>query len=194
MIITISGTPGSGKSTVAKMLVQKLGLERINIGAIMRQLAQQKGMTLEELTAYAKSHQEIDQEVDHKTRDQARVLAQKGKNVLVEGRVQFFFLPESIKIFLKVDFEEAAKRILKDLQNAEKRRERNEEVVLSLPKVKEKIIRREEEDAQRYKKLYGLDHRDEKQYDLIINTTSLTPEKAVEKILSYLKTQSKSFA
>ena len=194
MIITISGTPGSGKSTVAKMLVQKLGLERINIGAIMRQLAQQKGMTLEELTAYAKSHQEIDREVDHKTRDQARVLAQKGKNVLVEGRVQFFFLPESIKIFLKVDFEEAAKRILKDLQNAEKRRERNEEVVLSLPKVKEKIIRREEEDAQRYKKLYGLDHRDEKQYDLIINTTSLTPEKAVEKILSYLKTQSKSFA
>ena len=194
MIITISGTPGSGKSTVAKMLVQKLGLERINIGAIMRQLAQQKEMTLEKLTAYAKNHPEIDREVDHKTRDQARVLAQKGKNVLVEGRVQFFFLPESIKIFLKVDFEEAAKRILKDLQNAEKRRERNEEVVLSLPKVKEKIIRREEEDAQRYKKLYGLDHRDEKQYDLIINTTSLTPEKAVEKILSYLKTQSKSFA
>ena len=36
MIISISGTPGSGKSTVAKMLVEKLGLVRLYAGGALR--------------------------------------------------------------------------------------------------------------------------------------------------------------
>ena len=93
MIITISGNPGSGKSTVAKILIKKLDAQRIYIGGIMRELAKEKGMTLEELMVYAKTHPEIDKEADVKTRDKARKLDQQGEIVLVEGRIQFYFLP-----------------------------------------------------------------------------------------------------
>ena len=48
MIITISGTPGSGKSTVAKIIVETLNAERIYVGGIRRELAREKGMTLQE--------------------------------------------------------------------------------------------------------------------------------------------------
>lgn len=187
MIITISGTPGSGKSTVAKILVSRLGWERLYIGGTLRDLARQKGMTIEELTGYAKKHPEIDREVDQKTCDQARALVKKGKDVIVEGRVQFYFLPESLKIYMKVDVEEAARRIWNDLQDQERRGIRNEESVSSAAKVKEKILKREKDDAKRYKRLYGIDHRDEPQYDLIIDTTRISAERAAEKILKFIK-------
>ena len=191
MIITISGTPGSGKSTVAQILVKKLGLERIYIGGILRTLAKQKGMTIEQLTEYAQSHPEIDQEVDENTRDEARKLAQQSQDVLVEGRVQFFFLPESVKIFMKVNPEAAAKRIWKDLQDREKSGARNEKVVNSIKRVQQKIVKRETEDAKRYKKLYGIYHRDESQYDLVIDTTAITASEAAERIMKFLKQRKK---
>ena len=46
MIITISGTPGSGKSTIAKILVNKLNMERLYVGRIMRELCRQKDIQL----------------------------------------------------------------------------------------------------------------------------------------------------
>ena len=50
MIITISGTPGSGKSTVAKMIATKLGFKHYSTGDFMRQMAKERGISLEELS------------------------------------------------------------------------------------------------------------------------------------------------
>jgi len=99
MIITISGTAGSGKSTVAKSLVEKLDAERIYVGGVRRELARSKGMTIGELNEYALTHPETDVEVDNKAALRARELESMGELVIVEGRVQYHFLPESIKIF-----------------------------------------------------------------------------------------------
>src|SRR3989344_9207948 len=126
MIITISGTPGSGKSTVAKILAEKLKAERIYVGGIRRDLAREKEMTLIELNEYAKTHPETDVDVDKKAANLARELEKKGKIVIVEGRMQFYFLPESVKVFIKVNVEEAAKRIWKDLQQKKTKQARNE--------------------------------------------------------------------
>ncbi|MDP6037119.1 MAG: hypothetical protein QGG64_01065, partial [Candidatus Latescibacteria bacterium] len=41
------------------------------------------------------------------------------------------------------------------------------------------LKQREENDAQRYLKYYGFDHRDKKNYDFVIDTTNLTPEEVV---------------
>lgn len=194
MIITISGTPGSGKSTAAEMLAKMLQAERIYVGGIRRELAREKGMTLQELNQYATLHPETDVDVDTKAAAKARELEKKNKIVIVEGRTQFHFLPESIKIFMKVNPEEGAKRIWKDLQNKAAQEKRNEGNIASFEAMKKRIYEREEEDAARYKKYYKIDHRDESQYDLIIDTTYLTPEKTVEKIASFIASSKKKKA
>ncbi|MBU0470682.1 MAG: AAA family ATPase [Nanoarchaeota archaeon] len=189
MIITISGTPGSGKSTIAKILVEKLGAERIYVGGIRRELARKKGMTLQELNEYAKTNPETDVDVDKKAALHARELDKKGKVVIVEGRTQFYFLPESLKLFIKVSEEEGAKRIWKDLQNESTQQERNEGKIDSFEEMKKRVAERMGEDAERYKKYYGFDHRDESHYDFILDTTDITAEEAAEKAVKFINSQ-----
>lgn len=192
MIITISGTSGSGKSTVAKILVGKLNAERIYAGGIFREMAREKGMTLIEFEDYAKKHPEVDKEVDDLVAGKARKFEKKGRIVIAEGRAQFHFLPESIKIYIKVSVEEGARRIWKDLQDKEKSGERNEGKVSSLEQMKKKVQEREEADAQRYKKFYGIDHRIEKQYDFVVDTTKLDAEQAAGKVLDFIRSRTKN--
>ncbi|HIH11720.1 TPA: AAA family ATPase [Candidatus Woesearchaeota archaeon] len=187
MIITFSGTPGSGKSTVAKILVDTLRADRIYVGGVLRELARKKGMTLQELLEFAKKHAEIDREADEVAATLARDLEKQEKVVIVEGRVQFHFLPESVKVFLKVSLDEAARRIWNDLQHSLTKQERNEEEVMSVEELKKKVELREEEDAQRYRHLYNVDYRNTSHYDLVVDTTHLTPLQAAEMILRFVR-------
>ena len=189
MIITISGTPGSGKSTIAQILIKKLNAERIYVGGIRRELAREKGMNLEELNEYAKTHPETDVDVDKKAAAKAKELEKSSHLVIVEGRVQFHFLPKSIKIFIKVNPEEGAKRIWKDLQNQETQKQRNEGKIKSFKEMKNRIYERENEDAERYQKYYGFDHRDESQYDFVLDTTKITAQEATDKVMEYINSK-----
>lgn len=186
MIITISGTPGSGKSTVAKILVEKLSAERIYVGGIRRELARQKGMTLPELNEYARDHPETDVDIDETASAEARKLEKQGKVVVVEGRTQFHFIPESVKVYIKVDPEEGARRIWKDLQIKEIQQQRNEGRITTFEQMKQRTLEREEEDALRYKKYYEIDPRNESQYDLVLDSTKLRPEEVVKKVMTFI--------
>ncbi|MCX6744686.1 MAG: AAA family ATPase [Candidatus Parcubacteria bacterium] len=184
-IITISGTPGSGKSTIAQKLSEKLNAERIYVGAIRRELAREKGMTLEQLNEYGLTHPETDVDIDQKIAMQARQVAKKGP-VIVEGRTQFHFIPESFKIFIKVTVEEGARRIWKQVQNAKEKKLRNEGEINSIIDLAADIKKRVENDKKRYKKYYNLDHTDESHYDLVIDTTDISAEQAASLILKTL--------
>ena len=48
MIITISGKPGSGKSTIAKILAEKLKLKHYSAGDFRREKAKKLCLSLEE--------------------------------------------------------------------------------------------------------------------------------------------------
>jgi CMP/dCMP kinase len=183
MIITISGTPGSGKSTVAKILAEQLKFERIYVGGIRRELARKKGLTLEELNNYALNNPETDIDVDKEAANQARIK----NNAIVEGRTQFYFLPESIKVYIKVDFEEGAKRIWKQIQNENEKNKRNEDKINSFKEMKESLKKRIENDKKRYFKYYKIDCYDENNYDLIIDSTNNSPNEIVIQIINYLK-------
>ena len=184
MIITISGTAGSGKSTIAKNIEKVLNAERIYVGGIRREMAREKGWTLEQLNKYAEDHPETDVDVDKRAAKQAQTEEAKGKLVIVEGRTQYHFLPESFKIYIKVDPDEGARRVWKELQEkgASERNERE----YTLKEMKVRIREREEEDARRYMKYYNIDHRDESQYDYILDTTNITAEEATKKVLDFL--------
>jgi len=62
--ITISGTPGSGKSTVADLLEEKTGIKYVYSGMLFRELAEKHKMTLEEFGKYCEENSEIDKELD----------------------------------------------------------------------------------------------------------------------------------
>ena len=186
MIITISGNPGSGKSTAAKYVAEQLDAERIYTGGMLRIMSKEKKMNFQEFLQYIKSHPEIDIEVDERTRDEARKIAATGKHVVVEGRVQYHFLPESLKIFVKVQPDEGARRIHTAMQNKDEAAERNEEIV-SLEETKKKVEQRYNEDAERYINIYKLDYRQESNYDEIIDATNMSIEEEGIAVLEVVK-------
>ena len=186
MIITISGNPGSGKSTIAKIMVDKLGLERVYVGGVMRELAREKKMNISELMQYAKTHPEIDKEADLKAAELARKLEKAGNDVVVEGRMQFHFIPESIKIYVKVEPDEGALRIWKEIQNKDAHNLRNEGKVTSLEEMKLSTKNRETEDALRLKNLYNVDFRDESNYDHVVDSTHISAMQAAEKVIELI--------
>ncbi len=188
LIITISGTPGSGKSTIAKNLAEKLKAKRLYIGKIRRNIAKSKNMTLAELNKYALTHPETDVDVDKAVAQQARELAKKSI-VIVEGRVQFYFLSESFKIFVDVDLNEGAQRIWQDLKKTQS--VRNEGDFDSLAEVKKSIQNRIANDKKRYKKYYNLDHTKKSHYDLVIDTTNITAKQATQKVLKAIQNLTK---
>lgn len=185
MIVTISGTAGSGKSTIAKNIEKVLKAQRIYIGGIRREMAREKGWTLEQLNKYAQNHPETDVDVDKRVAKLAKTENAKGRLIIVEGRVQYHFLPESLKIYIKVNPDEGARRVWKELQ--EKGTSERNENEYTLKEMKIRVREREQEDANRYIKYYKIDHRDESQYDYVIDTTNITSEEATKKVLDFIK-------
>jgi len=186
MIVTISGTAGSGKSTVGKILAKRLSAVRIYVGGIRRELAKEKGMSIKELNDYAKTHPETDVDVDIKASQEAKSLEKSGKIVIVEGRTQFHFLPASVKVFIKASLEVAAERIWHDLQKKESKEARNEGNINSLEEMKREILQRDEEDAKRYLKYYHIDHRREDNYDLVIDSSHKPAPAVAEEIINFI--------
>ena len=121
--ITISGTPGRGKSTVGRLLAERLGLRYVNSGIVFREMAQNYQMSLEEFGKYAETHQEVDQQVDDKQRD----ILSKG-DVIVEGRIAGWIAVRNqipaIKIMIDADVQTRAKRIVKREKGSIKREKR----------------------------------------------------------------------
>ncbi len=192
MIITISGNAGSGKSTVAKILIDKLNAKRIYVGGIRRELAREKGMTLEELNVYGLEHPETDVDVDERAAAQARELENQGNVVVVEGRTMFHFIPESIKVYVKVDLPVGSKRIWQDLQKKNLESERNQDKVNSLEELQKKTEERQKNDIARYQKYYQMNPYDEKHYDLVVDSTIPSAVEVAEKVMDFINAQQKT--
>jgi CMP/dCMP kinase len=178
MIISISGMPGSGKSTVAKILSARLSMKRYYMGGMRREIARKKGMTIEELNELGEKEDWTDREVDSFQKE----LGEKEDGFIIEGRTSFFLIPRSLKVFLDVDPDTGAKRIYDDVcSNKDKRNEGRYKNVGDAAKA---IRKRLESDIRRYKKYYGVDIYDLVQYDVVIDTTRLTPSEVAERIMS----------
>ncbi len=179
MIISISGLPGSGKTTVGKLLAKKLGFKFYSIGDLRGRMAMERGLTIDQLNEIGMKEEWTDREVDEYQKE----LGEKEDNLIIESRLGFHFIPESVKIFLDVDLETGARRIFENQRPDEKRKESVKEIMRALKK-------RIENDRMRYKKYYGIeDFMNRSHYDIVIDTTNLEIEQVVEKILKMLKTR-----
>jgi len=171
MKVSVSGIVGSGKSTIAKILAKKLSYNHYSVGDFMREIARKKGIHLSELSKIAEQGREIDEELD----DMQRNLDDKDSNFIIDSRLGFHFIPSSYKIFLAVDIDEAARRIY----NAS----RGEESYSDIDECKVHLERRIHSEKLRYKQYYDIDFPNLDEFDLVIDTTSKTPETIVSEIL-----------
>ncbi len=185
MIITISGVPGSGKSTVAKLVAQRLGFKHHSAGDFMREIAEKRGVSLLELGKIAEKDRSIDKELDERTIQ----LGKKEDNFVMDSRLAYNFIPESFKVFLMVDEKAAAKRIFSDIKSKKTGRKVEKEST-TLAATLASIRKRKKSEQQRYRKYYGLNPYDTKQYDLVIDTTNLQPEGVAQKIAAASKNES----
>ncbi len=179
MIITLGGTPGSGKSTVGRILAERLGYEFLSMGSIRREFAKKNGMTLEELNEQAKHDPESDNLVDEYLKE----LSQKDE-LIIDARLGWHFIPESFKVWITASEEERAKRIFNH--------DREEEKFASEQHILKRNKERLEEDRERYLKLYGIDYTKPENYDFVIDTTSISAEEAANIILDEVRKDLKS--
>ncbi len=170
--ITVSGTPGSGKSTIACMLKERLNIPYIYSGMIFRSLAETHHMSLADFGRYCEQHEEVDRELDDK---QLEIL-RKG-NVIVEGRLAgwlaYLHKISAFKVMIDADVTIRAQRVVSREQG-------------TVEQQKQEIINREESEWKRYKKYYDIDLRDTSIYDLVIDSSSKNPEEVIEMIISCL--------
>ncbi|HDD36303.1 MAG: AAA family ATPase [Archaeoglobaceae archaeon] len=171
MKITISGLPGSGTTTVAKILAKKLNLKLISAGGIFRELAAKKGMTVVEFGKYAENNPEIDFLIDRMQKE----MAEKEDNVVVEGRLSGHMVKNpDLRVWLFADAEIRYARIAK-------RENKDIAVVRSETKKREKL------EKSRYEKFYSINIDDWSIYDLVINSGRFDAEKIAEIIIKALE-------
>jgi predicted cytidylate kinase len=173
VIITISGTPGSGKSTIGQLLKEKLRINYVYSGQIFRELAKKYNMSLEEFGRYCENNVIIDKELDEK---QLKIL--KEGDVILEGRLAGWIAHKnnikSLKIMLNADVETRIKRVIERENGDYKQR------------LKE-ILKREKSEEKRYKKYYNIDIKDTSIYDLIIDTSYKNPNEILKIIINKIE-------
>ena len=169
MIITIGGSIGSGKTTLAAEISRTFNMQHVSVGQIMREMAKEKGMDILEFSKYAEGNPTIDKEIDRKQKS----LCSKGNSV-VDGRLSAYMLDADLRMWLDAPLEVRAQRVAKREKTTETR-------------AKKEILKREESEKKRYKEIYKIDLDDRRVHDLIINTKRFTVEEIVEIVSAVIK-------
>lgn len=177
MKITIAGNPGSGKSSVSKVLAERLKLKRYSAGDFMREIAKKRGLSIIELSRIAEGDESIDREIDERTKQ----IGKEEDDFVMDTRLGFHWIEDSVKVFIKVNEKTGAERVLKQKRDEEKFKDVKDAVA--------EIKRRMESEKIRYMDLYGIDCYDESLYDIIIDSSKISVEEVVDKIVKGIKTK-----
>lgn len=174
MHISLAGRLGSGKSTLAKIFCPKYGFEHYYTGAIMRQLAEERGMSALEFNQMCENDRSADYMIDNKTTEVSR--ARRDDKILFDSRMAWHFAENSFKVYLYVPIEVSVKRIMGDSTRG------NVEEYTDAADAEAKILARMQSESLRYREFYGVDNHDLNNYDLILCTSAISPEEAADTI------------
>jgi len=160
LTITVSGNAGSGKSLGSKSIAKALKLKHVEAGEILRKVAKIKKISLVKMSEIRKP--EIDYEMDRRNLELAME-----RDVVLNGRLTGWVAGDwaDVKIFYECSLDVRAKRVAKRDN-------------ITIEEAKKSLKKRDEEDHEKYQKLYGIDSYDKSIYDIIINNEKLTLEEA----------------
>ncbi len=174
MIITLSGLPGSGTSTVAGILSNCTGFEVVSAGDIFRMMAEESGLTLEEFGELASSDPDIDQRIDRHQKEIASDAMVAGRDVIIEGRLSAWMAEPDLAVLITAPLDVRAERVV-----------RREGILVS--DATRQIREREACEAGRYSAYYGIDVNDQGVYDLVINSRKWDQRGVAEIILKAIE-------
>ena len=173
VVITIGGLPGSGTTTAARLLSDRLGLPWTNGGAIFREMALERKLELNDFGKLAEQDPEIDRELDRRL---IRVMRNGG--IILESRLAGANAKQhgidSLRVWLHASQEIRATRI--------QEREGGE-----LSHLMAEMKERERSERARYLSYYSMDYEDLDHYSLVINSGEMLPEPIVATIIETLK-------
>ena len=170
--ISLAGDLGSGKSTVSSILIDSLGAEYYSTGRIVRSIAERMGMTIAELNSYMETHPEIDTEID----DGLKALSDDPRSLIIDSRMAWHFVRPTFRVYMTVDLEVSAIRIM----YANRQGEHRDSLEATVKETRE----RRASERKRYLEQYGTDIMDLGNYDFVVDTTSATPEEVADAIIS----------
>ena len=168
--ISLAGDLGSGKTTVGALLAERFSAEKYSTGTIQRKIALEMGMSTLELNRYMEQHHEIDKMID----DGLCALEGEEKNLIIDSRMAWHFVPSSFAVYMQAEPLVSAARILA-AGRASEHFESVEEAAAS-------IRARRASEAARYEMLYGVNICDMENYDYVVDTTYVPPETVAEHI------------
>ena len=109
-IISLSGDLASGKGTVSNILTADLNYGIYRNGEYFRKLAKEMGMDVTSFNVYVKEHPEIDRQIENSAAEYAK----QNDNFVIDARLGWYAVPESFKVYLKVDLDVSAQRAFYD--------------------------------------------------------------------------------
>ncbi|HEY7145428.1 MAG TPA: AAA family ATPase [Streptosporangiaceae bacterium] len=171
--IVVSGDLGSGKSTVTKALSRRLGLRRVSVGDLYRQMALDRGMSALQLNLHA----ELDDAVDGYVDQLQQEIAKTDEQLVVDGRLAWFFFTDAFKVHLMTDPEVAATRVFS-------RPSDEVEAYASLAEAAERLRNRSDSERMRFLTRYGADKNRLRNYDLVCDTTSATADEVIAAVVA----------
>lgn len=191
-LITISGQPGTGTTSIATALKDELDAEYVNAGSIFRALAEEHDMTLDEFSKHVNKNPDIDREIDyqlrqaveefldtssepHSTSDQHEDLQisidvdTDAEYMILESRLAGWIAGSdaTFRIWCQAPLSIRCDRI-------DDSTDREEHA--------DALLERQNDEEMRYKQWYDIDITDTTIYDLVINTSRWSPE-AVTRII-----------
>ena len=154
LFITVSGPPGCGVTTLCDGLAERLGCSYVSGGEVFREIAEDRGMSLTQLTAEASESDDIDRELDRRLQRIAEKWGEANKPFILESRLAGYLAADHADLRVWLDAPEEVR-----VSRTEGREELSAEM-----RVREVI------EERRYETYYGVELSDQSFYDLSVNT------------------------
>ena len=174
MLIAVAGGPGTGTTTLSKLLAARLDATHVYAGQVFRNLAAEHGMDVVAFNHYAQDRPEVDEELDRRMIELAR-----GGKVVLDARLSAWHAREAgvpaLCVLLTVPPHVAAERVAK--------RDGRADVQVALRENTE----REASELERYRELYKFDPTDPSHYHLVIDSSKHTPDEIADQVVAALE-------